>query len=100
MLKLAHACTYSFYRIENCVNNSRHDSYGVTPDKVLSIMKDYLEPTFVLIFNLEAAVKISLVGWNTYRKFSSLATSGHFLDTGISLVNLMFSIPGNLIDNR
>ena len=38
--------------------------------KVLYILKDYLEPTFVLIFNLEAAVKISLIGWNTYRKFS------------------------------
>ena len=58
-----------------------HDSYGVTPNKVLSIMKDYLEPTFVVIFNLEAAVKISLLGWNTYRKFSRLATSGHFIVT-------------------
>ena len=25
MLKLAHACTYSFYGIENRVNNSIHD---------------------------------------------------------------------------
>ena len=27
MLKLAHACTYSFYRIENRVNNSSHESW-------------------------------------------------------------------------
>lgn len=58
-----------------------HFRHLVTPNKVLSIMKVYLEPTFVLIFNLEAAVKISLLGWTTYREFSKLTTSGHSVDT-------------------
>ena len=58
-------------------------------------MKDYLEPTFVVIFNLEAAVKISLLGWNTYRKFSRLATSGHFIVTsGITgMIYFLFWCP-------
>ena len=79
-----------------------HFRHLVTPNKVLSIMKVYLEPTFVLIFNLEAAVKISLLGWTTYREFSKLTTSGHSVDTfdRSSMSHLLICIPEKLIDNR
>ena len=53
MLKLAHPCTYSFYEIENRVNNSTHNSWSMNLGSVMAIFQNSKSRMCLIPFTLE-----------------------------------------------